>query len=126
MPTYEYRCRGCRHAFERFQRMSDEPVRVCPACGERRVERLISAGGGIVFKGPGFYATDYRKPEPGGGEAGGAKASAAGAEASAADGGGTSKGKANGSRGGAAEKGGGGRATGIPPTGSPRRGGDAS
>lgn len=125
MPTYEYRCRGCRHAFERFQRMSDEPVRVCPACGERRVERLISAGAGIVFKGPGFYATDYRKPEPGGGEAGGAKASAS-AEASAADGGRTSKGKANGSRGGAAEKGDGGRGTGIPRTGSPRRGDDAS
>ncbi|WP_425155317.1 FmdB family zinc ribbon protein [Candidatus Palauibacter sp.] len=65
MPTYEYRCRGCRHAFERFQRMSDEPIRVCPSCGERRVERLISAGGGIVFKGPGFYATDYRRPESG-------------------------------------------------------------
>ena len=45
--------------------MSDEPIRVCPSCGERRVERLISVGGGIVFKGPGFYATDYRRPERG-------------------------------------------------------------
>ena len=45
--------------------MSDEPIRVCPSCGERRVERLISAGGGILFKGPGFYATDYRRPESG-------------------------------------------------------------
>ena len=42
--------------------MSDAPIRVCPSCGEERVERLISTGGGIVFKGSGFYATDYRRP----------------------------------------------------------------
>lgn len=66
VPTYEYRCRGCRHAFERFQRMSDPPVHICPSCGENRVERLISTGGGIVFKGAGFYATDYRQPRNGG------------------------------------------------------------
>lgn len=53
--------------------MSDAPVRVCPSCGERRVERLISAGGGIVFKGAGFYATDYRQPESGGREASGSE-----------------------------------------------------
>ena len=61
MPTYEYKCAACDHAFERFQRISDRPVRTCPECGKRRVRRLISAGGGFVFKGPGFYATDYRK-----------------------------------------------------------------
>lgn len=66
MPTYEYRCRGCGHEFERFQKISDPPVRTCPECGKRRVERLISKGGGLVFKGPGFYATDYRKPAPSG------------------------------------------------------------
>lgn len=60
MPTYEYECRGCGHRFERFQRISDKPVRSCPECGKRRVRRLISSGGGLVFKGPGFYATDYR------------------------------------------------------------------
>ena len=63
MPTYEYRCGGCRHAFERFQRMSDAPVRVCPSCGERKGRTPHLGGGGIVFKGAGFYATDYRQPE---------------------------------------------------------------
>ena len=60
MPTYEYECEACGHAFERFQSMSDEPIRTCPECGGA-VRRLISSGGGLVFKGPGFYATDYRK-----------------------------------------------------------------
>ena len=64
MPTYEYRCGACGHEFERFQGINDDPVRTCPECGERAVERLISPGGGIVFKGPGFYATDYRSPPP--------------------------------------------------------------
>lgn len=64
MPTYEYKCRACGHTFERFQRISDSPVRTCPECRKRKVERLISVGGGIVFKGPGFYATDYRKDPP--------------------------------------------------------------
>lgn len=61
MPTYEYKCNACDHVFERFQKISDRPVRTCPECGKRRVRRLISSGGGLVFKGPGFYATDYRK-----------------------------------------------------------------
>jgi len=64
MPTYEYRCEGCGHDFERFQKMSDDPVSVCPKCGESKVVRRISSGGGFVFKGPGFYATDYRKSPP--------------------------------------------------------------
>lgn len=59
MPTYEYECEACGHAFERFQRMKDEPIRNCPECGGS-VRRLISTGGGLLFKGPGFYATDYR------------------------------------------------------------------
>lgn len=62
MPTYEYRCGACGHAFERFQKMSDDPVRTCPECDEDAAERLISTGGGLVFKGSGFYATDYRDP----------------------------------------------------------------
>ena len=64
MPTYEYVCEACGHEFERFQKISADPVRKCPECGRRKVRRRISAGGGLVFKGPGFYATDYRKPPP--------------------------------------------------------------
>ena len=64
MPTYEYKCRDCGHAFERYQRISDDPLEECPECGGR-VQRLISSGGGLVFKGPGFYATDYRSPQAG-------------------------------------------------------------
>lgn len=61
MPTYEYRCpRG--HAFEVFQRMSDEPVASCPDCGEAS-QRVLSAGAGFLFKGEGFYITDYRSAE---------------------------------------------------------------
>lgn len=55
--------------------MSDPPIRLCPVCGEEQVERLISSGGGIVFKGAGFYATDYRQAPEGGGESAAAKAS---------------------------------------------------
>lgn len=60
MPTYEYRCNACGHEFEKFQSMTDSPVRTCPECKKRRVERLISAGAGVIFKGSGFYETDYR------------------------------------------------------------------
>ncbi len=59
MPTYEYRCRDCGRDFELFQRMSDEPRAPCPDCGSR-AERLISGGAGLLFKGDGFYITDYR------------------------------------------------------------------
>lgn len=58
MPTYEYRCPKGHH-FELFQRMSDEPVADCPECG-KAAERLLSAGAGFLFKGEGFYITDYR------------------------------------------------------------------
>lgn len=59
MPTYEYECEECHHQFEKFQRMTDEPVKTCPVCGGR-VKKLISGGGGLLFKGNGFYITDYR------------------------------------------------------------------
>lgn len=59
MPTYEYRCRECGTEFEKFQRMSDAPVAECPKCGAR-AERRLSAGAGLLFKGSGFYITDYR------------------------------------------------------------------
>lgn len=63
MPTYEYECQRCGIHFDRFQRMSDAPVRVCPQCGGA-VERLIGAGSGVIFKGAGFYATDYHGAQP--------------------------------------------------------------
>lgn len=59
MPTYEYRCTACKHEFEKFQRMSDEPVAECPAC-DAKAERRLSGGAGLLFKGSGFYITDYR------------------------------------------------------------------
>jgi putative FmdB family regulatory protein len=59
MPTYEYVCAG-GHAFELVQRMSDKPVRKCPSCGAR-AERKLSGGAGLIFKGSGFYITDYGK-----------------------------------------------------------------
>jgi putative FmdB family regulatory protein len=58
MPTYEYRC-AAGHEFEQFQRMSEPPLGECPQCGAP-AERLLSAGGGLLFKGSGFYITDYR------------------------------------------------------------------
>ena len=60
MPTYEYECLKCGHRFEEFQKMSDKPVGICPEC-KGKVRKLISTGGGIIFKGPGFYATDYAR-----------------------------------------------------------------
>ena len=60
MPTYEYICDKCKHKFERFQSIKSRPVRKCPECGKLSVQRLIGAGAGIIFKGSGFYQTDYR------------------------------------------------------------------
>jgi len=60
MPTYDYVCDGCGHAFELFQRMTDDPKKTCPECGKKKLRRLIGAGAAIVFKGSGFYKTDYR------------------------------------------------------------------
>ncbi|HVH13490.1 MAG TPA: zinc ribbon domain-containing protein [Longimicrobium sp.] len=59
MPTYEYRCPECGNEFEKFGRMSDPPVQECPAC-HAQAQRRISGGAGLVFKGSGFYITDYR------------------------------------------------------------------
>ncbi len=61
MPTYEYRCDSCGHLFEKFQTMKDDPLKDCPACGAPALQRLIGAGAGLLFKGTGFYLTDYRK-----------------------------------------------------------------
>ncbi len=60
MPTYEYACENCGHQFEHFQSITARPLKKCPQCGERSLQRLIGIGGGVLFKGSGFYETDYR------------------------------------------------------------------
>ncbi len=62
MPTYEYECKKCGHRFEEFQKMTDEPVSKCNKC-KGKVSRIIGLGGGVIFKGPGFYTTEYRSEE---------------------------------------------------------------
>jgi len=59
MPHYDYECHACNTIFEKFQSMTEKPIKVCPKCGGS-VRRLIGAGAGILFKGSGFYQTDYR------------------------------------------------------------------
>ena len=76
MPTYEYECDACGHKFEKFQPITAAPIKKCPVCGKKKVRRLIGTGAGLIFKGSGFYITDYRdasykdkaKSESGGGE----------------------------------------------------------
>jgi putative FmdB family regulatory protein len=60
MPTYDYVCRACGHELELFQNISEAPKRKCPACKKSRLERKIGGGAGFLFKGSGFYLTDYR------------------------------------------------------------------
>lgn len=60
MPTYDYRCAACGHEFEAFQSMSAKPLRKCPECGKLKLQRLIGTGAGVIFKGGGFWETDYR------------------------------------------------------------------
>jgi len=60
MPTYEYICERCGYEFEQFQSITAKPIRKCPKCRKASVKRLIGAGAGVIFKGSGFYQTDYR------------------------------------------------------------------
>ena len=62
MPTYEYECRSCRYRFERFESISSKPSATCPRC-KKKAKRLISGGAGLLFKGSGFYITDYRSSD---------------------------------------------------------------
>ncbi|MEW5795990.1 MAG: FmdB family zinc ribbon protein [Candidatus Zixiibacteriota bacterium] len=62
MPTYQYRCHDCGHEFEEFQSMADDPISVCPKC-HGHTRRLITGGAGLLFKGSGFYITDYRSSQ---------------------------------------------------------------
>ena len=61
MPTYQYECDHCNHAFEIMQSMLDKKITICPSCGKETLHRLIGKGAGIIFKGTGFYETDYKK-----------------------------------------------------------------
>jgi putative FmdB family regulatory protein len=60
MPTYEYQCDACEHNFDEFQSMSEEPLKKCPKCGKKKLRRVFGAGAAVLFKGSGFYETDYR------------------------------------------------------------------
>lgn len=61
MPTYEYECHSCGRSMDIFQRMTEEPLKKCPECGELALKRKIGTGAGIIFKGSGFYETDYKR-----------------------------------------------------------------
>ena len=63
MPTYEYLCKNCGHTFEEFQSMVEPPLVRCPSCGTDNLARVMGTGGGVIFKGSGFYLTDYRKTQ---------------------------------------------------------------
>ncbi|MCR9118997.1 MAG: zinc ribbon domain-containing protein [bacterium] len=60
MPTYEYVCQACEHEFEEFQSIMADPLKKCPECGKKKLQRLLGTGSAVVFKGSGFYQTDYR------------------------------------------------------------------
>jgi putative FmdB family regulatory protein len=60
MPTYDYECDACGHTFEEFQSMTEEPLKKCPQCKKKKLRRLLGTGAAIIFKGSGFYQTDYR------------------------------------------------------------------
>ncbi len=66
MPTYDYACTHCNHKFEVLQSITAAPLRKCPECGRRSLRRLIGGGAGVIFKGSGFYGTDYRNGSSGG------------------------------------------------------------
>ena len=72
MPTYDYECQACGHGWELFQSMKDSPVKSCPECKKRKAKRLMGLGAGLIFKGTGFYETDYKRAgsdkKEGGGE----------------------------------------------------------
>jgi putative FmdB family regulatory protein len=63
MPTYDYECDGCQHHFEQWQSFHDEPLKKCPSCKKTKLRRLFGGGAAILFKGSGFYETDYNRSE---------------------------------------------------------------
>ena len=61
MPTYEYKCANCNHELEVFQSITAKPLKKCPECGKMKLQRLLGTGAGLIFKGSGFYETDYKR-----------------------------------------------------------------
>ncbi len=64
MPTYDYQCKECGYTFEEFQSMTSELLVTCPSCGKPALKRLMAGGAGMIFKGSGFYKTDYKTSKP--------------------------------------------------------------
>ena len=79
MPTYQYECQACGHEFEELQGMSDAKLTKCPKCHKNKLARLIGGGSGMIFKGSGFYETDYKKKSPSSDKADAPKAAPKGA-----------------------------------------------
>jgi putative FmdB family regulatory protein len=79
MPTYDYRCSACSHRYELFEPMGANRAKTCPKCGKKKAKRMIGTGAGLIFKGSGFYVTDYKgksgKPASEGAKESGAPAS---------------------------------------------------
>jgi putative FmdB family regulatory protein len=71
MPTYDYSCAACGHRFERFESINDDAAKACPKCGKKKGKRMLGTGAGLIFKGSGFYTTDYKNTS--GGSSGGEK-----------------------------------------------------
>jgi putative FmdB family regulatory protein len=103
MPTYDYKCKACDHAWEEFQSIKAPPTKKCPQCGKPKAERLIGPGAGLIFRGSGFYITDYRsesykksaeadKPPSSGGESKSESSSAKSESSSKSDGASKAKG----------------------------------
>lgn len=65
MPTYDYKCAACGHRFERFESINDDGAKPCPKCNKKKSKRMLGTGAGLIFKGAGFYTTDYKNPSGG-------------------------------------------------------------
>lgn len=65
MPTYDYCCAACGHRFERFESINDDAAKACTKCGKKKAKRMLGTGAGLIFKGAGFYTTDYKRSSGG-------------------------------------------------------------